>query len=852
MKFKKKIMLMLIVTVILFVGINSIKAEYSGGGNPSGSNNGTNSSGNWCMTGSNGTGIKISVCNYNSTTKEITDCKYQNYNQDSEGKIEGIFDSKKKVSNWLSSEGTDSTKLYDALDIPYGTKEDNYETLLNLIGTNIANKNYIYIQPTFRICGGNRYTFRELFNSKGYWPGKDRSVGRLLANAASVGVKVGFYNKVDGKFENKNYENIKLKDGWGILEIKISDTKGSINIEKYEKINGKTTKNPIKGAGFKACPKKNGKVNWNDSDCSTEVFTANNGKATISNLKLGYNYAVKETTVPEGYEATDSDSIKNSGKLTSKSKASTLIFYNKKDTPPPPKEDCPTDLEKLKSDFTDLGGKQVKDIPELATELFKLYKKYNSKYNLLLNFDATDLKWITCSEKTIQTKSEFSCGNNGLQTSLIKTNGNTSGYRDYDDTTLYYTFFDDNNPIKYEFGNGSSSNWMGKGYVSSRCRYKIKSVDVNPKIIENNSKTYAGGIIWKTNDSTNPIFKLNFEVICSSYISITDNDDFTAKYNTGGLIDQLKSKLDSTYNRADSIYNNVMLEITGDKGDIATNKYVNNLNKTVLKDGFYYHSSKNKYGDYSAYYYNYEVKYSADTYWTYKDIIKFRKNSGSVTTKDNNYVVGGYGIPTSMMPVDNGKVNFKLVFKGGIANFFASNSSTTDSDWRNGELSQSTYCSYKTKSGLICIPGTGDPNCPDTTIKKKLNLKFRIIDTNSVKSAFPGITGEGRSTGNNWKDFKNIIITRNNSYNRSKKSQPLLSITLKPKNIKDIQQYNKTTNYTNFNDKDSRMKSYMTCNSNGYECKSSFVTNLLNNLYGTVSGSCETGSSRKYCVGESS
>lgn len=115
-------------------------------------------------------------------------------------------------------------------------------------------------------------------------------------------------------------------------------------------------------------------------------------------------------------------------------------------------------------------------------------------------------------------------------------------------------------------------------------------------------------------------------------------------------------------------------------------------------------------------------------------------------------------------------------------------------------------------------PGGGGDGSP-----LGINVVYRPI---SLTDPFPGESGRGRTSGQNWtKDDINKYIKNNRGTNTNNvyKKTPLYSFTLDAKAIKAIRNYNKTVKegYSDFN---------LTCSSkkNGKQCKSKFLKNIRN------------------------
>jgi len=95
---------------------------------------------------------------------------------------------------------------------------------------------------------------------------------------------------------------------------------------------------------------------------------------------------------------------------------------------------------------------------------------------------------------------------------------------------------------------------------------------------------------------------------------------------------------------------------------------------------------------------------------------------------------------------------------------------------------------------------------------KIYDLVFRPID---LSNPFPGMTGEGRTPGQNWTSelVGKYITSRQDVYNKT----PLYSVTLTPSIIKEIRKYNKNNDYGN--------ASTLQCDDSGNSCYSTFLRN---------------------------
>ncbi len=126
-----------------------------------------------------------------------------------------------------------------------------------------------------------------------------------------------------------------------------------------------------------------------------------------------------------------------------------------------------------------------------------------------------------------------------------------------------------------------------------------------------------------------------------------------------------------------------------------------------------------------------------------------------------------------------------------------------------------------------CTPGT--PFCPGDGTDGGIDVIYRPID---LDDPFPDESGDGREPGMNWSDFDvDRFITNNrdvdteNVYNK----EPLYSFTLTPDSIQRINNYNKTTDYNDFN---------LDCyKETGKRCLSDFLSDI-DKYVASSSGTC--------------
>lgn len=133
-------------------------------------------------------------------------------------------------------------------------------------------------------------------------------------------------------------------------------------------------------------------------------------------------------------------------------------------------------------------------------------------------------------------------------------------------------------------------------------------------------------------------------------------------------------------------------------------------------------------------------------------------------------------------------------------------------------------CVYQTKEEIITY---------DEVKNGELKLEFRQINTSNP---FPGKSGNTRKIGSNWCEtdsngnviscssnsddnnlINDVIINRNNSYNKNKEDKPLYKIELTPSLINRIRGYNKEHSYDEYN---------VECDEKG-KCTNSFLKEYI-------------------------
>lgn len=141
----------------------------------------------------------------------------------------------------------------------------------------------------------------------------------------------------------------------------------------------------------------------------------------------------------------------------------------------------------------------------------------------------------------------------------------------------------------------------------------------------------------------------------------------------------------------------------------------------------------------------------------------------------------------------------------------------------NGDTETYT-CTYKVENIIV---ENDDPNCVDDNCTactteacdpeglKGINLLYRTI---SLGDPFPGVNGNSRLPGSNWKDNVEKYITNNRGVQESKiyyNKSPMYQITLTPAIIQEIRKYNQATTYGDYT---------LDCiGDTGKECKSRFI-----------------------------
>lgn len=649
--------------------------------------------------------------------------------------------------------------------------------------------------------------------------------GWIKFKSSKSKIKLAFFSG-QKKWYSFYQEKYKYEHAYFEFETGNIETTGKIKIQKYLKKTDRTlTTTPIQGAGFKYC-KGDCKSCTNSSTWKSIGTTKRNGVVTSDYLPAG-KYCVYESTVPTGYQATDSDRKKEV--TVSGGSVATITFYNKQLTE---EENCEMKLSKIKGvtyDSTTPDGKiniYKFDNPTNQTliELIKLYNEYN-EFNDLLMFDK---KKVACSMTTIESTWDNTCDTN-LSFSIKKDKAKTA-----------HVFGDYDSPINRNASYGKNSLWGGITSGSGFTYCYVKEFSINSSLIKTGVKIPNGQAVWKSDDGN--VAQGNLTIECYNYIPKDVSEKNKNKkdangnvkwiYNNWGyvnagiegLVEEIK-KIKLTLGDLGDVYPIVEAPKDGFDG-YCSNDYTNASEKLA--------SSYDKYcikgwrseplGDAAIWEKIYEINFN----FKYPEKLKYIKQTGALIIGSTGlpYIESGYGFPTEMGMIGNFQQQFSVELPdGALKTYF------------NDKNIGSASCGYTTTPELIGCP-TGDSEC-----SKQLNLAFRIIDT---ENPFPGINGTGRTTGSNWsgKELEITSAKANNSYNKSKKD-PLISIRLTPTNIEAISSkyngYNKDHSYDDFE---------LDC-TEGKECTSSFVTRLLNGDFGAVEGSCDKGSSRKYCVGES-
>ena len=120
------------------------------------------------------------------------------------------------------------------------------------------------------------------------------------------------------------------------------------------------------------------------------------------------------------------------------------------------------------------------------------------------------------------------------------------------------------------------------------------------------------------------------------------------------------------------------------------------------------------------------------------------------------------------------------------------------------------YCTYGTINDLMCIPGTGDSDCPTgTSVSSK--IIFKIVDSDNID---PNDRLSQNNKGfENWKD-KTIVkdaLEESDTFNPENLEY---SFELDSLTIKAIREYNETTSYLDYN---------YDCDEDGNYCLSKFI-----------------------------
>jgi len=274
---------------------------------------------------------------------------------------------------------------------------------------------------------------------------------------------------------------------------------------------------------------------------------------------------------------------------------------------------------------------------------------------------------------------------------------------------------------------------------------------------------------------------------------------------------------------------------------------------------------------------DYNMIYPEDNMWMFsKEIEGLAKLYNNLTSLEkmniNNWLKASvYGLPTSIFRSDP-KVRYKAqldyytkiasVDVGGTVDcYYTVKGDLIDECDPSDPTSPGYPCDSSNKCdpndpdspGYPCVCDPSDPTSPGYPCpSNKFDdiVLFRIIDVNDP---FPGLAGLGRETGLNWcygnmTDETGVevkrgdcsvdnpvvldnITNRNNSYN-VEEDVPMYSFILTSDTIRKIKEYNDENPYNDYN---------LECNSDGEECVSEFIDNIVNGSYGydlDISGSC--------------
>lgn len=597
--------------------------------------------------------------------------------------------------------------------------------------------------------------------------------------------------------------------------IKFSTTKGTINLSFFSGQKGWLTTSGYKyGHAFfefkgdtgdsydvktKLTIKKTDENGNNLKGSKFEIYNKKNQKVKEVNMINSYSetinlapgeYIIKETVAPQGYDIGNPITV-----ILGSNQTKVITIKNKKselnECENILKNEYGLTVEKNIGDITYFDTRGISG--ETKLKLINLYNDYYKKginYNGLLMFNTEK---VSCEMLTMKNKLNSGCNKTENEVGLYfklnpktLTNNNDIWIKGVDKSASY----------------GAESLWETQSETGGTTYCHITNFSITSKNIKSGVKVNKGVTIWKNNE--NKMADGVIDIVCDNYNkNVVDNNNWSI---IDGYLNGLKNVVDD---------GKIKLVIESETNEISEMEAVSSEASILLNSyetGNFLSTKK------------FTLKFNIN----YPNALWYNIVDGNAYfEKEVNSIFGGYGLITSPTIVDNdNSYEFRLKISD-IDDF---------KDYFNYS-EETASCVYSTTQG---IP-------PDTSINeksKRLNLEFRIIDTSSWAKAFPGINGTGenaRNTGSNWtknEDNEKVIIENNNSYNRNGKT-PLVSLTLNSSGIKKIKNYNKENSSYNVD---------ITC-IDGKECKSSFVSSILNNEYGTYSGSCKNGNNRNYCVG---
>ena len=697
----------------LLINLNIVSAiDYSGSGaNTSGG--GTSGSGSWLL-GKGSTGVKITLTNGPRTSTSSSLCSFNVTRTE----LQEYYNFSNIDSWWSSGNMVNSSYLYSYFNIPYGSNSGNYNNLIWFIKNfsdckdkTVTNNTYIYIEP-FATKSGALYTLHTLLIA-----GTDKNDGeaaRILANAASTGVKVtgGVYNAVSKSCNNTNpdwwWSTSKCGvtnyggNGFGVVEIKASDVfdipdpvvpdpdPTKIVITKTD-----TQGNPIPNVTFKLKYLADGTVKT--------ATTNSSGVAVFNNLTpaSGGTSVVYQLTeiVPSSYNSAESIlyyTDYGGGTRAPDSITATTVTWNLYEVAVN-RIFTITNEKNCISEFNAIDKNNL-------SERLRLYNTYKSEdnhnLNNLLNLNITDAS----------TACNYTACNQSLSSGCLALSNSQTSENDFSCYDFNVSISGSTASV-YCFSNFSLQNLFSgspsKGTYQFGANYDI----------------FAGRLINQNKDIAEAA-ALSLDIYCYSTTDVGNSLTINKKYS------------------------DFISEVTL-KGAVLD--YVNTNNQNInLSSSIVLTQKESKYGGY-LYSLNSNANFNFKKVYSHLLNGKIKYNLTS-NLDDYNYL--GYGIVSNLDDESGKSIGIEYTVKLGSAitgkDVYTEDSNSSDgTTYVNNIYTNSNKCTYKVTNEITT---TDDPDNPD-----ELNLEFRLIDgtvsdssQSSTINLFPGKNGTGRTIGSNW------------------------------------------------------------------------------------------------------